>query len=53
MEKIYVGLTKDQLEMLKAIVSHVCANKEDAESELDICLDGIMEIETLIYSELK
>lgn len=44
-----LNLTDHQIEMLKAIISHVSINKEDAENELDISLDGIDELETLIY----
>jgi hypothetical protein len=44
-----INFSESQLEILKAVVSHVSANKEDAENELDISLEGILELETLIY----
>lgn len=46
---IQFTFTKEQLSLLQIIVSHAYANKQDAEDELDVSLDGIEELEKLLY----
>ena len=43
-------LTPEQLDIIRAVVSHACANKYDAQDELDISLEGIEELEKLLYA---
>jgi hypothetical protein len=44
------SFTIEQLRILQAITSHALANKKDAEEELDTTLEGIEELEKLLYS---
>jgi len=44
------SVTDEQLKILRAIVSHALENKLDAEDELDIKLDGIEELESMLYA---
>ena len=42
--------TDEQLALIRAIISHAVANKFEAQDELDISLDGIEAIESMLYA---
>ena len=43
------SFTREQLSLLQIIISHAVINKVEAEDELDISLEGIDELEKLLY----
>lgn len=43
------SFTAEQLKILQALVSHAHANQREAEDELDIKLEGIDDLEKLLY----
>ena len=45
-----LSFTHEQLKILQSIVSHALINKTEAEEELDISLDGIDIIESMLYA---
>lgn len=45
-----LSFTHDQLRILQALVSHALTNKTDAEEELDMSLEGIDIIESMLYA---
>lgn len=45
------SFTIEQLRILQAVISHANANKFEAEEELGTTLDGIEELEKLLYQD--
>jgi len=42
--------TDEQLELIRAIISHAVINKFETEDELEISLEGIEAIESMLYA---